>query len=130
MTIQLLLVKDKVVVCRTEVPLPGPEGGQNEPSRPALQRLAGIFAIAANERRLRLMVEMTKREETRFTDLLPVAVNPKLVHDCLEPMVQNGLVVHESKGSAYRLSMKGVVVVAALTRGMSEMIQAAEEMKA
>jgi predicted transcriptional regulator len=91
--------------------------------------LAEIFSVAANEKRLRVMIELLKRPETRFTDLLQVAVNPKLVRDCLGPMMRAGLVTHAGKGSAYLLSGKGRVVVSTLTEGVTGILRAAEEGK-
>jgi predicted transcriptional regulator len=128
LSIQLLLIRDSEIVCRTPVYLPGSKDFDSDASGLLpLPQLAGIFAIAANERRLRIMTEMLRRTETRFTDLLPVAVNPKLIHDCLQPMTESGLVLHESKGSSYMLSSKGILVVTTLTRGITEMLRAAEE---
>jgi predicted transcriptional regulator len=128
LSIQLLVIKDKDIVCRTPVYLPGSkEIDESAGAMLPLPELAGIFAIASNERRLRIMTEMLRRPETRFTDLLPVAVNPKLIHDCLRPMAESGLVIHESRGSSYLLSSKGILVVTTLTRGITEMLKAAEE---
>ena len=123
-------MKDKRVVYRTPILSPGFIGGGGfEASEADLRKLAEIFSIAANERRLRLMIEMMRRPETRFTDLLRVGINPKLVIDYLEPMVDLGLLIHESKGSTYRPSRKGVLVITTLTQGLTGLLEVAERGK-
>ena len=123
-------MKGKRVVHRTPILAPGLLGTAGfETSEADLRKLADIFSIAANQRRLRLMIEMMRRPETHFTDLLRVGVNPKLVLDYLEPMVKYGLLIHESKGSTYKPSLKGALVITALTDGFAGLLEAAEEGK-
>jgi Mn-dependent DtxR family transcriptional regulator len=69
------------------------------------------------------MTEMLKRPETRFSDLVGMGINPKIVGECLGMMARQGLVIHERKG-AYRLSKNGSVLVVALTRDLAKLIEA------
>ncbi len=124
---QLLLKRDGRTLVTIPVPSPGEEGSLGAASaEPLLKELVGIFSIASNERRLRLMVELMKKPETRFTDLLQVGVNPKLVQDCVGPMVESGLLIHEGKRAGYSPSPKGAMVITMVTRGLAELIRAME----
>lgn len=87
-----------------------------------IRRLADLYSIAANQRRLRIMVELMRRGEMRFTELLEFAVNPKLVKDCMEPMVREGMVIHEGRGSGYRPSEAGVALAMTMTAGLSKLL--------
>lgn len=127
MSLQLILKKDGRTVVSVPVLSPGMEGNvELESSKPLFGELVKIFSIASNERRLRLMIQLMKMPETRFTDLLQVGVNPKLVQDCVGPMVSGGLVIHEGKGASYKPSEKGALVITTLTRGLAEILNAAE----
>ena len=127
MSTQLLLRKDGKTLVTIPVPSPGAEPDLGfGPVEAMMGELVKIFAIASNERRLRLMLELMKKPETRFTDLLQVGVNPKLVQDCVGPMVEGGLLLHEGKGAGYSPSQKGALVITMVTRGMAEMLKATE----
>ena len=117
MPLELALIRDGRVVFRSPILAPGMSQGY-EIRKSDLQELAEIFSLASNEGRLRLMNELMRRQETRFTDLLRIVVNPKLVKDCVEPMVKTGLLVHKSRGSTYRLSSRGAIVISTLTWGL------------
>ncbi len=91
-----------------------------------MERLADLYSLAANGRRLRIMHELAKRGEMRFSDILQIAMNPKIVHDFLEPMVREGIVVHEGKRTGYRPSTKGFAYVS-LTTGLSRILELLEE---
>lgn len=92
-----------------------------------LGQLIDLYSIAANGRRLRMMVELMKRGEMRFSDMLELALNPKLVKDCVEPMVKAGLVIHENRREPYRPSELGTAIAIAMTTGMGRLIEALEE---
>ena len=127
MSVQLLLRKDGRDIVSVPVFPPGMEGNLGlDASEPLFAELVEIFSIASNERRLKLMIQLMKKPETRFTELLQVGVNPKLVQDCVGPMVRSGLLVHEGKGAAYRPSAKGALVITIVTRALAEMLGAVE----
>ncbi len=105
----LLLFDGKRLLLKLELRLPTGEGSPDE----ELDELVSLFAVAANRRRLQIMLELGRLESAKFTDLLRVGINPKLVRDCLTPMIDLGLVEHE-EGKDYRLSEKGNLVVPAL----------------
>ncbi|MBI3841049.1 MAG: hypothetical protein HY297_03725, partial [Thaumarchaeota archaeon] len=109
------------------VRLPGVPKGipASQLGKGGLRKLANVFFAASSERRLLIMLELMKRPETRFTELLEVGVNPKLVADCLQPLVRQGLVVHE-RGGTYSPSNKGTLVITALTAFMATLLAAAE----
>lgn len=92
-----------------------------------LDRLANIYSLVSNERRLRVMLELVRKGEMRFSDVLRIVTNPKLVQDCLEPMVKNGLIIHEGRGSCYRPSIRGMALALAMTTGLAKIIELIEE---
>ena len=124
MSLELALVRNGKVVFRSPIIAPG-MGEVNEIESSDFQRLAEIFFLASNEGRLRLMNELMRRQETRFTELLRIVVNPKLAKDCVEPMVKAGLLVHKSKGSTYKPSPRGAIVISTLTWGLIGIIRKA-----
>jgi len=91
------------------------------------ERLASLYSIGANERRLRIMVELMRRGEMSFSDLLEVALNPKLVRDCMNPMVREGIVIHERKRAPYKPSFRGVVMATTMTAGLAKLLEFVEE---
>ncbi len=130
MSARLVITKDGRTVVSVPLLQPGVEGNADvETAEPLLGELVEIFSIASNERRLRLMIQLMKSPETRFTELLQVGVNPKLVQDCVAPMVRSGLLVHEGKGAAYRPSAKGALVITMVTRVLAEALAAVESGK-
>jgi hypothetical protein len=90
-------------------------------------RLVSMHAVAANERRMRMMLELTRKGELQFSDLLEIAENPKLVTDCMRPLLESGLVEHEKWGSSYRTTAAGEALAAVMTVGMASMIEFFEE---
>ncbi|QQG49023.1 MAG: hypothetical protein HY247_01520 [archaeon] len=104
-----------------DVPGEGAGGGELEFGGQEVKELVDLLSLAGNERRLRIMIELMKRPETRFTDLLGVGINPKLVRDCLVPLESAGLVEHR-KGGIYRPSSKGAAVIVTLTLGLRKVL--------
>lgn len=126
--LELRLVKDNCVLFN--VPVWDSEGSvaiDPELGEEEIGQLIELYSVAANGRRLRMMVELMKRGEMRFSDILELALNPKLVKDCMEPMVKAGLVIHEGRGKPYRPSELGTAIVIAMTSGMGRLLDAMEE---
>ena len=94
-----------------------------------VDRLVEMHALAANGRRLRMMVELLRRGEMQFTELLDIAENPKLVSACMKPMVEEGLVEHEGWGSGYRATSKGEAFAALMTAALASMMDYYEEVE-
>ena len=92
-----------------------------------MTQLTDLYSMAANGRRLRMMLELMRRGEMRFSEMQGIAVNPKLVRDCMEPMVRAGLVIHERRSEPYRPSERGTALAIAMTTGMGRLLQALEE---
>lgn len=92
-----------------------------------IERLADLHSLASNEKRIRIMLEMMKKGKMSFTELLGFAVNPKLVKDCMEPMMREGMVIHEGRGSGYRPSEAGVALAMTMTAGLSKLLDYLEE---
>ncbi len=92
-----------------------------------IERLANLYSIGANERRLRVMLELMRQGEMSFSELLRVAVNPKLVQDCMNPLLEEGMVIHERKGAPYRTSERGAVLAITMTAGVSRLLDVLEE---
>ena len=128
MGVQVIVIRDRKVVVRIPVFSPGPQQeGLYEEVSTRSEELSQVIATAANGKRFRLLVELLKHPESRFTDLLPVAVNPKLLRDSIVPMTENGLVVQGSPRAPYVLTNKGVIVATILTRGMADLLRAVEK---
>ncbi|HXW37146.1 MAG TPA: hypothetical protein VEJ36_04505 [Nitrososphaerales archaeon] len=126
MVLEWRLVEDGEVLFT--VPIRGQaDPALEEISDEVLQKLAAIYSIAANERRLRMMRALAQRGEMRFSDLLQVATNPKLVQDCLEPMAKEGMVVHEGRGTGYKPSDMGLTVAVTITTAMGRLLEMFEE---
>ncbi len=125
MSLEFQLVRGRKVLFRFPIQTDEGEGigsdlGLDEGE---IERLAAIHAIAANERRLRMMMELTSRRETTFSDLLDVAENPKLVTDCMKPLMEEGMVTHEKWGSSYRPTEAGVAFAIAMTAGLTKLLE-------
>ena len=122
-------MRDKRVLFR--VPIEGvcDEGGRLalEVDEEEIGRLAGIYSIAANERRLRIMLELMRRKEMQFSDLLEVAENPKLVSDCMKPLMEEGMVVHKKWGSSYKTTATGAALALVMTTGLAKLLEFLEE---
>ena len=63
----------------------------------------------------------------KFSDFLQLATNPKLVQDCIEPMVEEGMVLHGSRGSCYRQSERGVALAIVMTSGLARLMDYLDE---
>ena len=128
MTIELRLVRDGKTIF--SIPIhsssEGADRGRLEMEDDDMERLADLYSIAANERRFRIMHELTRRGEMKHSDILRIAMNPKFVHDCINPMVEEGIVIHGKKGTGYRPSNKGFAYVT-LTTGLSRILELLEE---
>jgi predicted transcriptional regulator len=127
MTLELRLVKDGKTLVSIPIHSPAEKAKSGMPAldKDDLERLTQLYSFAANERRLRVMSELARRGEMRFSDLLQVALNPKIVQDCMEPMMNEGYVLHEGKG--YRTSEKGFAMLMTMTTGFSKILQLLEE---
>jgi hypothetical protein len=71
--------------------------------------LAGYYSLAANEKRLKLMQELLKRRKMRFSDILQITGNPKLVGDCVNPLIERGMIVHDYDHN-YKITGKGDLI--------------------
>jgi hypothetical protein len=94
-------------------------------SDPELDHLSSLYAIGSNRKRLRVMMELAKGREVRFSDIMKIVTNPKLAQDSLQPMVREGLVLHE-KGYGYRPSDSGLKVLLVLTLGFGRILSLVE----
>ena len=128
MTIELRLVRDGKTIFNIPIhsSSEGADRGKLEMEDDDMERLADLYSIAANERRFRIMHELTRRGEMKHSDILRIAMNPKFVHDCINPMVEEGIVIHGKKGTGYRPSNKGFAYVT-LTTGLSRILELLEE---
>lgn len=88
MTLQLCLMEDEKVLF--SLPLPLRESGQLPfpLSEAELERLSALYSIGSNRKRLRVMMELAKGQEMRFSDVMQLVTNPKLAQDSLQPMVR------------------------------------------
>jgi hypothetical protein len=73
------------------------------------EKLVAYYSLVANEKRFRVMQELLKRRELSFSDILKITGNPKLVKDCVSPMIERGIITHDY-GRGYRLSARGSVI--------------------
>jgi len=127
--LELQIVDGRRVLFRTPIEPPAEHQGDvdSELDEGTLERLATIHSIAANERRLRIMMELMRRGEMQFSDLLLVAENPKLVTDCMKPLMEEGMVVHEKWGSSYRPTWSGSALALTMTTGLAKLLEYLEE---
>jgi len=91
-----------------------------------LDRLSKLYSIGSNRKRLRVMMEFAKVGELRFSDVMQLVTNPKLAQDSLQPMVKEGLVLHE-KGLGYRPSQNGLKILLVLTVGLGRIVALLED---
>jgi predicted transcriptional regulator len=125
MTLELLLMHDEKVLLRVPI---GRESGVFQPlDERELGRLSDLLAIGANRKRLKIMVEFARGRELRFSDVMMIATNPKLAQDCLQPLLREGLLLHEGRGSTYRASPRGLALALAMTVGAGPVLEALEE---
>ncbi len=92
-----------------------------------IEKLANLYSIGANEKRLRVMLELMRQGEMSFSELLRVAVNPKLVGDCMNPLLKEGMVIHERRRAPYRTSEKGAVLAITMTAGVARLLDVLDE---
>jgi uncharacterized protein YfkK (UPF0435 family) len=93
-----------------------------------IERLTNIYALASNKKRLRVMMELKRGRELSFTDVLEVAENPKLVRDCMDPMMSERIVTHGSeRGACYRPSDRGSAISQFMTMGLLSFLRALDE---
>lgn len=71
--------------------------------------LASYFSLVSNERRLKVMRELMRRKRMRFSDILQIAGNPKLVKDCVDPLIERGMLERDYP-EGYRITAKGDVL--------------------
>jgi hypothetical protein len=118
--LSVLVLRDESVLLRVPVQPLGPSAGPIDEA--ALARLSDLLALGANPKRLRVLLELARGEDLRFSDVLRIVTNPKLARDCLAPLVQAGLVDHGERGSAYRVSKRGLAASLALTVTLGEIL--------
>ncbi|MDV3244387.1 MAG: hypothetical protein LYZ66_04335 [Nitrososphaerales archaeon] len=128
-TLELRVVKDNKVLFTVPLEYSGQEEG--EPYEYAdeedIEKLASIYSIVANEGRLRMIMELMRRGEMSFSELLKVAMNPKLVRDCMNPMVREGIVIHEKRRAPYRPSFRGMAMATTMITGITKLMEYLEE---
>jgi DNA-binding transcriptional ArsR family regulator len=129
MTLEMRVVKDGEVLFAVPLDYPVEEARRPELDldEDDIERLANIYSIAANERRLRAMVELIQKGEMSFSELLEVALNPKTVRDWMTPMVKEGMVTHEGRRTPYKPSFGGVVMTMTMTAGLSKLLDFLEQ---
>ena len=129
MKLELQLLRDGRVLFRW--PIQAAEEGvgdfAGEIDEEDIEKLANLYSIGANERRLRVMSELMRQGEMSFSELLKVAMNPKLVRDCMEPLLREGMVIHERKRAPYRTSEKGAILALTMTAGVARLLDVLEE---
>ncbi len=121
---------DKVLFDLAMPDLPGERGGEAQPSElddREMERLCSFYSMGASQKRLKVMMELAKGSELRFSDVMQIATNPKLAQDCLQPMLKEGLVVHGGRGSGYRMPERALPLVMTLTLGLAKMLALLEE---
>jgi predicted transcriptional regulator len=128
MTIELRLVRDGKTIFSFPINSSSDEAdrGKLELEEDDMERLADLYSIAASERRFRIMHELARRGQMKHSDILRIAMNPKFVQDCINPMVEGGIVIHEGRHTGYRPSSKGFAYVT-LTTGLSRILELLEE---
>lgn len=120
MPLEILLAKDDKVLFR--FPLAAGAGLSEPLEQDELDRLSDLLALGANRKRLRVMLELARGREMRFSDVMLIAMNPKLAQDCLQPLLQEGLVLHGERGSTYRASRRGAAFAVAMTVAVGKML--------
>jgi len=102
--LEVLLVRDETILLK--IPLEGDERGRPL-DESQLEKLSEVYSLGSNPKRLRILQELSRGNELRFSDVLRVVTNPKTAQDCLQPLVREGFVVHGERGSTYTSSIKG-----------------------
>ena len=125
MTLRLCLLDDDRVLF--SLPLPWKSGSElpSALTDEELERLSILYSMGSNRKRLKVMMELAKGRELRFSDVMLMVTNPKLAQDSLQPMVREGLVLHE-KGMGYRPSSGGLRVLLVLTLGLGRILTLVE----
>jgi predicted transcriptional regulator len=124
MTLEILLVRNDSVLFR--FPLDSVGDGLESLSESEIERISALYTIGANRNRLKVMLELAKGNEMRFSEVMQIVMNPKIAQDCLQPLLKEGLVLHGERGSTYRASRRGVALVAAMTLGVGQMLDVLE----
>jgi len=126
----MLMRDDKVIF---DLTLPESSEGLEGTLRPCavaereMERLCAFYSMGSNRKRLRVMTELARGGELRFSDVMQIATNPKLAQDCLQPMLREGLVVHGERGSGYRIPEKALPLMMTLTVGLARMLSVLDE---
>jgi DNA-binding HxlR family transcriptional regulator len=128
MTTELQLVKDGRVLYKISIQAYAEDehGLTMDVDEQDIDKLVGIYSIAANEGRLRMMMELAKRGEMRFSELLKMSTNPKLVKTCVDDLTEAGMLEHEERGS-YRSSERGTALAITMTAGLARLLDMLEE---
>lgn len=86
MVLELELLKGRQVLFKIPIREKEGQSGYNfQLDDNDIETPARLYAFAANERRLRLMLELTKRSEMKFSNLLQLTTNsnePVSTHTC------------------------------------------------
>lgn len=125
---RLCLLDDEKVLFSLPLPWTGTPELPFLLSEAELDRLSSLYSLGSNRKRLRVMTELAKGREVRFSDIMQIVTNPKLAQDNLQPMVKEGLVLHE-KGYGYRPSEVGVKVLLVLTLGFGRILALVDSQK-
>jgi len=125
MTLQICLMDDDKVLFSLALPWRGSGELPYQLTETEVDRLSTLYSIGSNRKRLRVMMELAKGREVRFSDVMQLVTNPKLAQDSLQPMVREGLVLHE-KGLGYRPSGTGLKVLLLLTVGLGKILAIVE----
>lgn len=119
MALQLVLVRDNKVLFRFPIRNGAPAAAA--PSDVEVDRLSNLCSIGANRKRLKVMLEFARGKEMRFSEILMLATNPKLAQDCLQPLMNEGLVLHGGRGSTYKASARGVALGLTMSVGLGQL---------
>jgi hypothetical protein len=125
MTLQICLMEDDNVLFSLALPRRASGELPFLLSERELDRLSTLYSIGSNRKRLRVMMELAKGGELRFSEVMQLVTNPKLAQDSLKPMVGAGLVLHE-KGLGYKPSETGLRVLLVLTLGLGRILALVE----
>jgi hypothetical protein len=99
--IEIRLEKDNEVLFSSSISNPNPDLEDFD-----CGSLASYYSLVANEKRFRVMQELLKRRKMRFSEILQITGNPKLVGDCVNPLIEKGMLVHDHDHN-YRITARG-----------------------
>ncbi|MBO3802419.1 MAG: hypothetical protein JTT11_00850 [Candidatus Brockarchaeota archaeon] len=133
MGLKLQLVKDDKVIF--EMPLGMHDWDQKrleeemEEIEEEIGEIEALHDLYSNRTRIKMLCEITKRSDPRFTDLMEeLDANQKIIYDALQKMIKNDLVERverHPRNVHYRLSRLGFasILMCAATRRVMEEIE-------